>query len=176
MALFGGTRALVLSPFAQSSIGIAIICNIMPSGKFDPASTTLSVVPNILGFTVSALAIILALSSSEIFVHLTQKGNEDSLFMKTIANLLHFIIVQVLAIVSSFIYLAYDSFLLKYIVSSLMLYSVLTTLSTGIQLFQMAHIFNAQNRIKTRADPLAAMLNMGHSKKSPSDNMADNAD
>lgn len=141
--LYGGARALASSPYAQISIMLGLANWWFGSPSFDPAQITLSIIPSLLGFTIGALAIILAFSSSRIFIHLAENGKESSVFMKTVANFVHFITVQVLSLLIAIIYSASNLSALKVLSSVLLIYSILTALSVGIQLFQMSGVFNA---------------------------------
>lgn len=145
-ALYGGWRALLRSPYLHVSILLSILLNICPSANFDPASETLSILPNVLGFTVGALAIILALSSSEFFAYMIDNGKDDLLFMMTIASFVHFIIIQITAILGALIGSAYPLALIHFLNTLLLLYAILTTLAIVIQLFQMATLFNASRK------------------------------
>lgn len=143
--LYGGWRALVTSPYAQSALLISALANLFPAKTFDPSAITVSLIPNILGFTVRALAIILAFSSAEFFVYLTQDGADDSIFMKTIANFVHFICVQIIYLITAILCYGHESLILSVAVTFFFCYAILTTLSVVIQLFQMATVFNKSN-------------------------------
>jgi hypothetical protein len=103
----------------------------------------ISAIPNLLGFTVGALAIVLAFSSAEIFKTLAEDGDPRSFFMKLTANLVHFILAQVLALLCGIVAKIIDSRLLDIATLALLLYAVLVTLATALQLFQTAVIYNA---------------------------------
>ena len=141
--LYGGWRSLTFSPYAQLSVSLGLVAIICSATTYDPSAITIAIVPSVLGFTVAALAIMLAFSSAPFFKHLTQEGDEESVFMKTVANFVHFIVVQVLALISAAICAAHPFVLFKTITSVVLFYAILTTLSTVIQLFQIATVFNA---------------------------------
>jgi len=150
--LYGGWRALAASPYAHLSVVFGIVTQCRHSKAFDPAAATLSVIPNVLGFTVGALAIILAFSSSDFFTYLIDGGKEKSLFMKTVANFVHFIVVQIFSILLAILCSAHPSNILKILTSIILTYAILTTLTTVIQLFQMATVFNASRQLKAPED------------------------
>ncbi|MGO8739150.1 hypothetical protein [Rhodoblastus sp.] len=151
-ALYGGWWELIKSPYAQSSVVFGALCSICATPAFDPAATTISVVPNVLGFTVGALAIILAFSSADFFRYLTQKGKSDSLFMKTIANFVHFILIQIGALLLSIFSSAHSGIIWKFATVTMLTYAVLTTLSIVIQLFQMATVYNMSTKATSVKD------------------------
>ena len=116
---------------------------VWPADKADFAALTISVIPNLLGFTVGALAILLAFSSSAIFSTVAEEGAPASLFMKMAANFVHFISVQILALMSAMTLNLTGSEWLKPLTAFFAFYGVLTVLSAGVQLFQVARIYNA---------------------------------
>jgi hypothetical protein len=145
-SLHGGWAALCRSPYVQLSIAIGLITQVCPSSTFDAAATAISILPNVLGFTVGALAIILAFASSDFFKYLAEDGREKSVFMQTVANFVHFVLVQVFCLILSVICESHPNWLLKIATAIMLIYALFTTLSTVIQLFQMATVFNAAQR------------------------------
>jgi hypothetical protein len=103
----------------------------------------ISAIPNLLGFTVGALAIVLAFSSAQIFKTLTEEGEPLSFFMKLTANLVHFILVQVLALICGILAKITDVRALDIVTLVILFYAILSTLSAALQLFQTAVIYNA---------------------------------
>ncbi len=143
-ALYGGWRALVRSPYAQVSLVLGLLCGGAPS--FDPAATTLEVVPAVLGFTVGALAIVLVFSAAEFFAHFIAGSGEASVFMKMVANFVHFVFVQVFALAVAIMDLAHPTHLFRSVSCIALFYSILMTFSTVMQLFQIATVFNAAKK------------------------------
>ena len=137
---------MVTSPYAVLSVVVGSLLYVCSAATYDPAATTISIVPNILGFTVGAMAIMLAFSSGEFFTFLTEGGHERSLFMKTIANFVHFILVHVSSLLVALLFLAHPAGAIKFVSSILLTYAILTTLSAAIHLFQMATLFNLSKR------------------------------
>lgn len=108
----------------------------------------ISAIPNLLGFTVGAFAIVLAFSSAEIFKTLAEEGEPESFFMKLTANLVHFILIQVLALVSGIVAKITDYRVLDILTLLFLLYAILATFSAALQLFQTAIIYNATASLK----------------------------
>jgi hypothetical protein len=98
--------------------------------------------PNLLGFTIGALAIVLAFSSSAVFKRLAESGNPKSFFITMSANLTHFILVQVLALICAIVTKIVQQVWLEPIAAFLLFYAVAVTLAAGIQLFLAATIYN----------------------------------
>jgi hypothetical protein len=111
------------------------------------ADVAVSILPNLLGFTVGALAIVLAFSSAKVFETIAEKGEPRSFFMKLTASLIHFILVQVLALVIAISAKITETPSLDVIALFLLFYAVLVTFAAGLQLFLTAIIYNAKASI-----------------------------
>lgn len=111
-----------------------------------PSELALSTIPNLLGFTIGALAIVLAFSSSHIFKTLAEHGAPDSFFVKLTANLVHFVVVQVLTLLTATIAKLANNSFLEVISLFFLLYAVLVALAAGLQLFITAIIYNAAQK------------------------------
>jgi hypothetical protein len=102
------------------------------------------VIPNLLGFTVGALAIVLAFSSADIFETLAQKGNPKSFFMTLTANLIHFMLIQVTALTLGIVAKTTGTRGLEIPTLFFLLYAVTATFAAGVQLFLTAIIYNSK--------------------------------
>ncbi|MGA8499401.1 MAG: hypothetical protein WB764_28235 [Xanthobacteraceae bacterium] len=103
---------------------------------------SISVLPNLLGFTVGALAIVLAFSSASIFKTIAQEGEPKSFFMSLTANLVHFIAVQVVALMVGIVAKITGIRWLDDIALFCLIYAVLVIFSAATQLFETARIYN----------------------------------
>lgn len=143
-AIYGGFLDFFKSPYLHVSAILAGVCiYYVDLSKVQFSSIAINVIPNILGFTLGAMAIALAFSSAELFKQIAEEGRPDSFFMKLMANLVHFTIAQVSALVVAIVAQAVQSPLLEYLTIALLLYAVLVTLATGMQLFHAAVVYNA---------------------------------
>jgi hypothetical protein len=144
-AIYGAFRALIRSPYLQVALAITITCLVFwTKDKCGAAIGTaneisISVLPNLLGFTVGALAIVLAFSSADIFRTIAQEGKPRSFFMVLTSNLVHFIAVQVLALIAAIVAKATGSHLLDGLALFLLIYAVLVIFSAAklIQAFAL---------------------------------------
>lgn len=148
--LYGGARALLGSPYVYISLCLTVVCVHFSSTKTTAAEIAVGVLPNLLGFTVGALAIVLAFSSGPVFETLAQKGKPESFFMKLTASLIHFILVQVLALTSAIVARMTEKATLDVITLFLLFYAVLVTFAAGLQLFLTALIYNAKASVGER--------------------------
>lgn len=142
-AIYGGIKALIRSPYLHVSILLTLICLPFWAANISAADIALSAVPNLLGFTVGALAIVLAFSSANIFKTLAEEGDPKSFFMKLTANLIHFILIQVCALICGTIAKITGAIWLDKISLFFLFYAVLSTFAAGVQLFLTAIIYNS---------------------------------
>ena len=147
LAVYGGARQFLRSPYLHISVALTVVTLIFWPLKDGIAigsasEIAISVLPNLLGFTVGALAIVLAFSSAAIFKFIAQDGKPDSFFMSLTANLVHFILVQVVALTVGIIGKSLASRAVDDIALFLLFYAVLVVLSAAVQLFHTAVIYN----------------------------------
>ena len=101
---YGGLRAIITSPYFHASILITFIS----SGTWMSevwAETPISVLPNIIGFSLGGYAIWLALGDDKFRAAISGKSStgEDSPFIKVNATFVHFIALQILALIVALI-------------------------------------------------------------------------
>lgn len=140
-AIYGGWRAVIYSVYTQIALLLGLLCSMGVGIRFGEIGT--SVLPNLLGFTIGAMAIVLSLSTSEFFTFLAEKGSSNSYFLKLVSNFLHYIIAQALTIIVCVIEksLCANS-PLNLIASSLFFFSVMSPVAMGVQLFLLAKLYN----------------------------------
>jgi hypothetical protein len=113
----------------------------------DVSGIAIAIIPCLLGFSVGAMAILLAFSSSKIFSLIAEDGDERSLFMKMVTSFIHFIVVQTVclcvAVLSTY---APKFFPLKMATGTMLFYAIFTAVSVGMQLFGVARIYNENER------------------------------
>jgi hypothetical protein len=96
--IFGGTRALVTSPYLQLSIMVGLLSTGFGHNTPNMAEISRSIVPSLLGLSISGMAILLAFSSSgSLMKYLSAKGDK-SFFMRMSSVFIHFIVIQVLCL------------------------------------------------------------------------------
>jgi len=156
-ATYGRFGSLIRSPYLHVAIILTVLCGIFVDlAKVSISDLAISVIPNLLGFTIGAMAIALAFSSAQIFRIVAEEGEPDSFFMKLMANLLHFIISQVLTLISAIVGKAIASPMFQYLTLGLLLYAILVALAAGIQLFQAASVYNSAAGLPTSNDAPAS--------------------
>jgi hypothetical protein len=141
--IYGGVLALLRSPYVHIAFFLTIGCRLRWASTVSASDIAISVIPNLLGFTVGAMAIVLAFSSAPIFKMLAQDGDPKSYFMGLTANLVHFIIVQASALIIGIVGKATGNGIVDGFALFFLFYGVLVTVSAGIQLLQTASLYNA---------------------------------
>src|SRR5690606_12202933 len=111
-------KALFCSPYIYVALVLAapMVPLWMKTGEDGRvwAQVAVEVIPSLLGFSIGGMAITLAFSNSQIFKAVIQGGKKDSLFVKTIANFFHFILVQTLALLLAIFCKSYSSGILSF--------------------------------------------------------------
>jgi cytochrome bd-type quinol oxidase subunit 2 len=152
-SIYGGFRALFKSPYFVASILLTTVTGFFwaanNKGEYlvKASDLAISAIPNLLGFTVGALAIVLAFSSAKIFKLLAEEGDPQSYFMKLTSNLVHFILVQVIALICGIVAKITDSRALDVLTLFFLFYAILVTFSTALQLFLTAQVYNAHTSL-----------------------------
>jgi len=96
-----------------------------------------------MGFSIAGMAIMLAFSHPESLRAITQKGKETSYFVKVSANLCHFLVAQIVALLCAVIRksgLDWSPF--SYFGVLTLLYAVFVSIGAAGQLFNTAIIMN----------------------------------
>lgn len=139
---YGGFKKLIVSPYLLTAVVVTGIFTPywMNEDWTDFAS---GILPNLLGFSVGAVAIILAVPSMRTFSILAEDGNPTSYFMDLASRLVHFIMIQVVALGAIMLATAYPHKVTNGIGFALFVYAVLTAISAGLALFGIARILNA---------------------------------
>jgi hypothetical protein len=144
--LYGGGRALITSPYLHLSIVVTAICSpvwlVKGDGTIWP-DAAINILPNIMGFSVAGMAILLALSNPETMKAITEEGRADSYFVETIANFFHFIFVQAIALLLAFIGKHYTARILSGLGTFFLVYSIMVGIAMAMQLLQTARVVNA---------------------------------
>ncbi len=94
---YGGFRAVVRSPYAHAAVLISAITTpiwTMP-GWWD---LPLSILPNLIGFTLSGYAVMMTLGNQRLRTEMTRPiSDRPSAFMATNATFFHFLVLQIVA-------------------------------------------------------------------------------
>jgi len=156
--LYGGKTALLHSPYVHFSIIVSLCCYpIWATGSIETAwySFCLSIIPNLLGFTLGGYAILLAFGNERFLALLAESDddNEKSPYMGVNATFIHFILVQTLSL---FIALIESVWCIKagvfaFIGFTLFLYALSTSIAAALSILRLARWFDVFLR-KTKGE------------------------
>jgi hypothetical protein len=101
---YGGLRELFKSPYFHFALISAIFCGINSPGAW--AEKCEAIVPGLLGLSLAGYAILLALGSDDFFKIIKKpiKNTRHSIIEEISNSFLHFIVVQIIAILLSLLY------------------------------------------------------------------------
>jgi len=152
--LYGGWRAIFLSPYLHLAIVITAICSpIWLDGKKGAAiwaDAAVNILPNLMGFSIAGMAIFLAFSNSSTLRAVTEGGEPESYFVATTANFFHFILVQTAALIVGFVGLHYSGRPLSFVGVLLLVYALLVSPAMAMQLLHTARVINAAESIVSK--------------------------
>lgn len=135
---YGGFRAILASSYFKISILFSLIINIFGSYEkwFD---LPLSILPNLLGFAIGAYAVVLVLGNAD-FWKFIAGYKKDNLFMSINSSFVHFIFVQVVAILFSLLSkgLDFNNWLISFIGIVLLVYAILTAFAASMAILNLS--------------------------------------
>jgi hypothetical protein len=160
---YGGWAAIVQSPFLWISVVLsAVSYNAWISGAW--ASSTLSIIPNLLGFSLGTYALLFSLMSNRLKLALRAIKNSNGIsYLNEInSTFLYFISVQILVLIWAFLYqqtLLFDmfklfgvcriasnplfympSFIGGYLGTVALIYSFLLVIASSLAIYRLARI------------------------------------
>lgn len=141
---YGGIHAFINSWYLFAAILLTVACYPLWASASDTrwAEVSTSILPNLMGFSVAAIAIILAFSDAKALRALTQRGRADSYYVKTVSNLFHFLVVQTIALVLGIFGHAFHSIVLNFFGLFALFYALSTAIAASGQLLNTAIIIN----------------------------------
>lgn len=139
--VYGGFKAIWSSAFFWIAVVLTLILRpLWCSGNW--IQTASDLLPGLLGFSIGALAIMLTAPGFKVFEIIAEGGDPRSHFMIMASRLVHFIIVQSLAIVVMLIAKTYSSGWTNGVGFLLMAYALMTAVSIALTLFGLARMLN----------------------------------
>jgi hypothetical protein len=148
--LYGGWRALLVSPYFHLAVIITALC--APIWLDNSKATiwsgaAINILPNLMGFSIAGMAIFLAFSNANTMRAVTEDGDPESYFVTTVANFFHFILVQTVALVLAWIGLYYTCRVLSGVGVLSLTYALLVSPAMAMQLLNTARVINAAESI-----------------------------
>lgn len=147
--VYGGWHALLCSPYFHFSIVISLICYPVWSIEHETRAwfnLCISVMPNLVGFTLGGYAMILAFGNEK-FLSLLAGADDDgdtSPFMKVNATFIHFIIMQILSLIIALIGLGWSiqTGVLAFIGFTVFIYALLTGVAAAFAILRLSGWFD----------------------------------
>jgi hypothetical protein len=147
--LNGGLSGVLRSPYFVCAIIVSLLC--YPAWATENKdwgwyNICISIIPNLLGFTLGGYAMLLAFGSEKFRMLLA--GSEDdkrpSAFMGVSATFIHFIILQILALLLSIIASAWciKSGVFAFIGFTVFIYSLLSALAAALAILRLVSWFD----------------------------------
>jgi hypothetical protein len=157
--IYGGWHALLCSPYFHLSIIISLICYPIWSTDHEGwawFNLCISVMPNLIGFTLGGYAMLLAFGNEKFRSLLA--GSDDSgdasPFMKVNATFIHFILMQILSLLIALIELAWSIKVgvFAFIGFTIFLYALLTGIAAAFAILRLAGWFDDFIKIQNNDD------------------------
>lgn len=161
--LYGGWIAFLSSPYLVPAALLAVIC--LPlwahPEKSGWADISISVMPSLMGFSIAAMTVMLAFSDSKSLKAVTQGGKENSFFVTTVANLMHFLVAQIVALLIAVIGKAYPYWFVAYPGVLAFFYAVVVSIAAAGQLLNTARIINKAASLPDNPTPPLTTIDGG---------------
>lgn len=88
------------------------------------------------------MAVVLAFPTTAIFEIIAEEGREDSYYLDLVAKFVHFVFIQVTALVSALLASAFPFFGFSYLALLGLIYSIATAAMTALALFEVGLFYN----------------------------------
>jgi hypothetical protein len=140
-SVYGGSRAFWQSPVLWGAFACTLLLfPLWISGAW--ADVSIAILPNLLGLSIGAMAILLAFPTTRIFRILAEDGRKDSFYLDLASRLTHFILVQAVALIFSLFGKSYHFWLVSLIGCWSLVYAIFTAAVIALELFGVAQIYN----------------------------------
>jgi hypothetical protein len=138
---------MLTSPFSLAAAFITLALFPLWTPCDNWSTLSLSILPNLLGFSVGALAIVLAFPSNPVFKHMAEEGESHSYYMGFVARLVHFVISQFVAIILALFGKAYEFVWVGFFGTLFTVYALCTAVATALSFWGAARIYNEAEAI-----------------------------
>ncbi|MBZ9934984.1 hypothetical protein LB518_01655 [Mesorhizobium sp. BR1-1-16] len=139
--VYGGSLALLKSPASLLAALMSLLA--LLTGRLEFWSLgALASLPALLGFSLGAMAIVLAFPTTSMFKVLAEEGREDSYYIDLASKFVHFILFQTAGLMYTLVIPAKFLLLLDLVGFWLLTYAVLMGLVVAVSLFGTARLYN----------------------------------
>lgn len=136
---YGGIDAILSSPYTKISALLSVFVIIF--GNYEKwYEYPLNILPNILGFSIGAYAVILVLGNSDFWKFIAEENEDTNLFMEINGTFTHFIFIQVVAIIYAFIcsLLSLNFFIFSLLGIFLLIYAIMSALAATLAILEIS--------------------------------------
>jgi hypothetical protein len=139
---YGGFKAIFSSPYFLFSLLLTLVVVIF--GESDKwYEYTLNILPDILGFSIGSFAILISLGNNEFRKKLSLVGTKQTSptpFMIINSSFVHFIFIQILAILTALIskLLNIENFIIFFLGILLLIYAIMSTLAATLVILKFS--------------------------------------
>ena len=143
---YGGWLQIVWSPYFLFALFLLVILKPIwfqnYSGDDPWTEYPLGIIPNMVSFSLGAMAIFLSFSNKNFLVIIRQRGKKNSYLITVMTAFFHFILMQFLALFFAFILIAYPNILISAIAFFIFMYAISCGIAAAAALLDMAEILN----------------------------------
>lgn len=146
---YGGKKSLIKSPYFQIAFALAILVSafgFLCQEDWKWYEMPLSALPDIVGFSLAAYAIVLTFGSAKFqdAIRGSEKKDEFSPYIKLSAGLAHFVLAQVVALVFATVGEAADTsfFPIAFLGTWLFLYSLCLGVASTLSVFFLSRMYD----------------------------------
>jgi hypothetical protein len=139
--IYGGWRAMFGSPYLQISALVALLSYSLWWKCSDWTGIALSAIPNILGFSIGAFAVILSFGQGALD-RLKDKNEAQSRYLSVIASFVHFILIQAASLIVAMIGKTWTNSFIGFLGTTLCAYAILLAVAASFRLFRLARVYN----------------------------------
>jgi len=149
--IYGGGYAIVRSPYFHIALVAAALSYPLWWNSSDWATLILGAIPNILGFSIGAFAIILSFGQSALD-RMKDPDEARSRYLSVITSFVHFIIAQSLSLIVAFIGKGWNFKVLGFVGTVLGIYAIALAVAAAFRLFRLARVYNQLRVQDTKAE------------------------
>jgi hypothetical protein len=135
---------MLLSPYFHLSGIVALACYSLWWNSAEWSAITLSAIPNILGFSIGAFAVILSFGQGAL-TRLKDQDEAKSRYLSLIASFVHFILIQALSLIVAMLGKTWSYAVVGFIGTLLCTYAILLAVAASFRLFRLARVYNQVN-------------------------------
>lgn len=138
---YGGARALIYSPYLYISLFLSLpLIPLWVDGGMVPIA--LNILPSLLGFSIGALAIVIAFPGAALMKEITRGGRIDSTYLEVVSKLVHFILVQLSGVFFGLLAHSYKGIALFGFSAFLTIYSMSVLMAAAMSMFGLEKVYN----------------------------------